>query len=496
VANVFGSKERATMNVFKALVVWIGAMLLAGASAAAPPLPVQPEAPISSVGRWFVDATGRVILFHGVNDVAKSPPYYSAARGFGDDDVAFLKSEGFNALRLGIDMRGLMPEPGQLDAAYIENLATTVEDCVAGGLFVLLDFHQDGYAPKYNGNGFPNWMAIDDGLPNPPDAVFPLYYIQNPAMQRAFEHFWGNSAIPEGDGLHDYYLQALSAIASRFGDEAMVLGTEVINEPWPGGTWEPCVFDTGAGCPDLEAELLKPLYGKALKALRAVAPRQFVFVEPFVLFNFGQAPTTIPGTDPGFALSFHSYALDVAGETGVVRHGVAAAERDGAPVLMTEFGASIDPVLLNRLMAQFDARIVPWMFWSYDGEVVRDQHAPLTPDSIVSQAALDALVRPYPVATTGVPTRIAFDPETKVFDFEYDPSRAGGGHFPRRLDTLVFVPRRHYPNGYTVEATGARVTSEPCATELRLRTKRTRRPPRRVSVRITPALPGREPSCP
>ena len=88
----------------------------------------------------------------------------------------------------------------------------------AAGIFVLLDFHQDGYAPKYNGNGFPDWMAIDDGLPNPPDAVFPLYYIQNPAMQRAFENFWANRAIPDGAGLQDYSSQALER--SRRGSAA------------------------------------------------------------------------------------------------------------------------------------------------------------------------------------------------------------------------------------------------------------------------------------
>src|SRR6185503_17080827 len=124
--------------------------------------------------------------------------------------------------------------------AYIENLATTVADAAAGGIFVLLDFHQDGYAPKYNGNDFPDWMAIDDGLPNPPEAVFPLYYIQNPAMQRAFEHFWENASIPEGNGLQEYYVQALEAVASRFANEPMVIGTELMNEPWPGATWMPC----------------------------------------------------------------------------------------------------------------------------------------------------------------------------------------------------------------------------------------------------------------
>ncbi len=479
-------------------VLVVAGVLLAPAmsgAAARPPLPVGPAAPLSGVGRWLVDATGRVVMLHGVNDVAKGPPYYPAARGFGADDVAFLAAEGFNALRLGIDMQGLMGIPGQVDAGYIENLATTVADCAAGGLFVLLDFHQDGYAPKYNGNGFPDWMAIDDGLPNPPDAVFPLYYVQNPAMQRAFEHFWENTAIPGGDGLQDYFVQALQAVATRIAAEPMVIGTELMNEPWPGATWQPCALDP-AGCPAIEAERLVPFYRKGAAALQAIAPGQLVFVEPFVLFNFGQAPTSIPGTDPGLALSFHSYALDVTGETNVVRFGVEAAERDGAPVVITEFGASSDPVQLNRLTAQFEARLVPWMFWAYNEQIVRNQQIPLTPEAVHSQAALDALVRPYPVATTGVPTRIAFDPATRIFELEYETARAGGGSFPRRLDTVVFMPRRHYPNGYTVEVKGARVMSEPCATELRLRTRRMRRPGHPVTVRVTPDPPGAEQRCP
>lgn len=477
------------------IVAWVLLATAGSGGAVSGSLPVSPVAPLSGVGRWLVDATGRVVMLHGVNDVAKEPPYYSAARGFGEDDVAFLVSEGFNALRLGVDMRGLMANPGQVDTTYIDNLATTVAQCAAAGLFVLLDFHQDGYAPKYNGNGFPDWMAIDDGLPNPPEAVFPLYYVQNPAMQRAFEHFWEDTAIPGGDGLQEYFVQAIQAVAARFADEPMVIGTELMNEPWPGATWEPCVFDP-AGCPTLEAERLMPFYLKGAAALRAIAPAQLVFVEPFVLFTFGQAPTTIPGTDPGFALSFHSYALDVTGETNVVRFGVEAAERDGAPAVVTEFGASSDPVLLNRLTAQFEARMVPWMFWAYNEQIVRNQQIPLTPEAVNSQAALDSLVRPYPVATTGVPTRIAFDPATKVFELEYDTARVSGGSFPRRLDTVVFLPRRHYPNGYTVEAKGARVMSAPCATELRLRTRRTRRPVRPVSVRITPGLSGPEQACP
>ena len=50
-------------------------MLAASGSARGGSLPIEPRGPLSSVGRWLVDATGRVVMIHGVNDVAKNPPY-------------------------------------------------------------------------------------------------------------------------------------------------------------------------------------------------------------------------------------------------------------------------------------------------------------------------------------------------------------------------------------------------------------------------------------
>jgi endoglycosylceramidase len=192
-----------------------------------------------------------------------------------------------------------MPVPGVVEESYIDQLAVTASQATAAGIFVLLDIHQDGYAPKYNGNGFPDWMGIDDGLPNPPDAVFPLYYIQNPAMQRAFENFWANHAGPNGIGLQEYFVQGVEAVATRFATEPLVIGTELMNEPFPGATWQPCINEAN-GCPELEQQLLVPFYDRGAAALRRVAPGRF-FVEPFVLFNFGVSQTSLPGTAPGLA---------------------------------------------------------------------------------------------------------------------------------------------------------------------------------------------------
>lgn len=430
-----------------------------------------PAPPLSGSGRWLVDAEGRVALLHGMNEVAKQAPYHPGAFGFDEDDVAFLGREGFTALRLGVDMRGLMPEPGRIDAGYVERLATTVESCKRHGLFVLLDFHQDGFAPKYQGNGFPDWMAIDDGLPNPP-ATFPLYYVLNPAMQRAFEHFWADDPIPGGDGRGgaSHVLQGLEAILGRFGAEPMVLGADVINEPWPGADWQDCAYDRVNGCPDEEQSKLVPFYRRGLEISRRVAPDRLLFVEPFVLFNFGQAPTTIPGPGPGFGFSFHSYALDVAGEEAVVRFGREAAERDGAPALVTEFGATTDLVLVERLLDQFDAELLPWMWWAYGERIVADRDEPLTEESITNPDLLRSLVRPHAQVTAGVPTRISFDHESRVFDYDYATARLGGGEFRPGADTVVLASPRVYPDGYSVEVEGAAVVSAPCAPRLRLRT--------------------------
>ena len=438
-------------------------------------------APLAASGRWMVDALGRTVMLHGVNMVAKRAPFYPSAFGFGADDAAFLAGEGFNAVRLGVDFRGLMPTPGVIETAYIDALAETVAALAAERIFVLLDFHQDGFAPMYNGNGLPDWMAIDDGLPNPPEAVFPLYYIQNPAMQRAFESFWANRAGPGGVGLQEYFVQGVEAVATRFAAEPAVIGTELMNEPWPGADWGPCALEAD-GCPLHEQNLLVPFYQRGATALRHIG--KLVFVEPFVLFNFGMARTTLPGSDPLFALSFHSYALDIAGEEGVVANAVAAAERDRRPLICTEFGATTDPLLIERITGQLEAAMVPWMFWTYDEAIIADEHAPAGPDNLRSVEAFNALVRPYPIATNGTPTAIAFDPTTRRFTFAYDTAGPDGESQPTWVLTVVSVPARQYPNGYAVTVSGAVVVSEPGAELLLLRTEADIE---QVSVEVVPA---------
>lgn len=451
-------------------------------SAARPSAPraatVSEVAPLRTNGRWFVDHRGRVTAIRGVNEVYKAAPYFPSAHGFGADDAQFLAANGFNTVRLGVNLEGLMPTRGKVSYAYIDHLATSVHTLAKADIYVVLDFHQDGFAPKYNGNGFPNWMAIDDGLPNPKDAVFPLYYVQNPAMQRAWESFWANRKGSDGIGLQDHFMKALRAVATRFANEPNVLGYETINEPFPGKDYGACL--AAAGCTALEQARLAPFARRAVATVRSVNRGQFVWVEPFVLFNFGQASTSLAGTNTGHLLAAHSYALDHDGELGVIDRTVASWRRDRKPVLITEFGATNDAAVLDRMTGDFDAGLLPWVFWQYSENIITDPTGPADIDHVANRASFTALVRPYARSLTGIPRLQRLNPATGRYDLTYTTTSPLGKAYPATLDSVIFVPQLRYPDGYTVQVTGGRVTSAPGAQRLTVRTD-----PGASEVRVT-----------
>src|SRR5262249_40039178 len=156
-----------------------------------------------------------------------------------------------NVVRLGVVFGAVMPAPGELDDSYVQSIAETARVLASEGVYVLLDFHQDGYGPAVHGNGFPEWATLTDALPNPPDP-FPTYYVTNPALQRAFDNFWENRPGPDGVPLQTNYAAAVRAVAAAVASEPLVLGYDSMNEPWSGAVYAPCF----TGCPDIESARL------------------------------------------------------------------------------------------------------------------------------------------------------------------------------------------------------------------------------------------------
>ena len=192
-----GRTRRARYRLVVALAVVVGAGYVPALHRARRRRPGRDEAgPVARSRRPVVhrrDRPGRDAPRHELRREvrARSRP---AADGFDDDDAALLAANGFNTIRLGVPFEFLMPTPGHIDRAYLASIAETVRILGRHDIYVLLDFHQDGWGPVTHGNGMPAWATLHRRSAQPARAVSRPTTSTNPALQRAFDNFWANRA--------------------------------------------------------------------------------------------------------------------------------------------------------------------------------------------------------------------------------------------------------------------------------------------------------------
>jgi endoglycosylceramidase len=299
-------------------------------------------------------------------------------------------------------------------------------------------------------------------------------------------------------GLVRRYANAWRHVARRFRGSDGILGYDLMNEPWPGSVWQPCA--SPAGCPSFDTGPLASMTRKTTAAIRRVDRRHIVWQEPNVLFDFG-TQTHLPriGSNSGF--SFHDYCLDNSAPSCPTTEAVAFDNADAEAVktdralMLTEFGATNDRPRIEHMVDLADQHMVSWMWWAYCGcddpttsgpgnvqAIVKDPSKPPTGSNVLRKK-LALLDRPYPQVVAGTPKSFRYDRDSGSLRFAYAAKTPAGKVLPRRSKTTVYVPRRHYPDGYRVRATGAKVTSKPGARYLVL--KRKKGAPN-VTVTVTP----------
>jgi endoglycosylceramidase len=473
-----------------------GLTLCAGAQAS-PPAVAAPALPLGHAGRWITDAHGRVVIVHGINMVYKVAPYYPAATGFGNDDAAFLARMGFNAVRVGVIWKAVEPEPGVFDDAYLRHIAATVKTLARHGIVSLLDFHQDMYNELFQGEGAPDWAVEDDGVPPVPKTGFPGNYLDMPALEHTYDHFWDNSPGPGGVGLQDRFAAAWRHVAQHFRSDRSVLGYELFNEPWPGTGYAACLGPSG--CPAFDATLTA-FNRKVDAAIRTVDRRTLVWYEPNVLFDFG-APTNVGALDdPRAGFAWHDYCL---GSNTCTTYGkvMANAAQHVALTheasLMTEYGATDDGAVLQSVVRLADQKMVPWLEWAYCGcndptgsgnleALVLDPSKPPTGSNVV-KPTLRALVEPYPQLISGTPLSWGFDPSTRVFTFRFRTERASGrGRFKAGALTAIAAPALVYGRHYAVRVDDGAIVSRRDAPVLKIASCRRAR-----TISVTVSATGR-----
>lgn len=462
---------------------------------------VRKDAPqLRRDGRWLIDPDGRVVITHGVNLVWKTAPFVppDIAEGFTAADADFLAQHGFNSARVGTLWVGVTPHaPGEVDAAYLEAWDRIVQLLAERRIWTLFDFHQDMLGTLYQGQGVPDWAVeavrgrSTDAL-GPPMFGFPFNYF-TPQVSEAFDNLWAERGI-----VWDGYRDAWIAVARRWKDQPYSMGYDLLNEPWAGQEWPACIVPPRLGCPASDQNEIQPFFEHAIAGIRTVDPDNLVWLEPQLLAGGTGAPTGLQpiAGETQLGYSVHNYCplsalaqsmqsfvpFDTAPafqgtcedfERAGFEQARITAERIGAVELVTEFGATDDLTLLERVTHLADEHLVGWQYWSYknwNDPTTQSQESGgqglFNDDSdlaTVKRDKLRVLVRPYPQATMGTPLALSFDPQTGTFHYRYAVRQ---GSAP----TEIFVPvALHYQQGYKIEVTGARVTSPPGATRLVLR---------------------------
>lgn len=313
----------------------------------------------------FLDAARQPLLLHGINVVNKSKSD-GYTKNIEPSDFAAIRSWGMNCVRLGILWDGLEPQPGKIDEEYLDRIARIVGWAKAEGIYVILDMHQDLYSVKFS-DGAPPWATLDEGKSYQPTPVWSDAYFVSEAVQVSLDHFWANSAAPDGVGLQDHYARVWRRVAEKFRNEPAVLGYDLMNEPYPGrdnarnrramfgkaaellpaklGAKMPppeelaTLTDTPegrqqmaewlgdvelfsamlkAGSPIMQAferDRLQPMYARVHKSIREVDTDHIIFIEPATTANIG-IPSAIASLvdeqgrrDPQQAYAPHAYDI-------------------------------------------------------------------------------------------------------------------------------------------------------------------------------------------
>ena len=215
---------------------------------------VAPAAAMVHIGPdgTFRDELGRQKVFHGLNVVNKSPPYYKSLT---DEQLdTMITHAGFNAVRVGVMLDGLLPtDPTTVNTTYLAETKKIVDNLWARGVYSVLDLHQDIFSAKLCGEGFPSWAPVAQGegvLPFPMPGGKPLphdkhgvpegcganggawwqYYIAD-ATGKSFQRLYdgkNDSGLREAMKLH------WTTVAEAFRHHPGVLAYELLNEPWVG----------------------------------------------------------------------------------------------------------------------------------------------------------------------------------------------------------------------------------------------------------------------
>jgi endoglucanase len=231
------------------------------------------------------------------------------------EDIAKIASSGFDHVRLPINSRVVMTEEGLPIEAGFALIDRVIEWCREHRIWVLLDLHG---AP-----GGQTGTNIDDSPNDKPELFMDSRY-------------W------------DQTLELWRLIATRYSDETVVLGYDLLNEPLPNG-WQY----------EYVAELSQ-LYRELTQVIRAVDTNHLIVYEGTHWATNWDLFTEV--WDANSMLQFHKYWS--APDTASIQKFLDARDRLGLPIYMGESGEN-NLEWLYTAFRLYEAHGIGWNFWPW-----------------------------------------------------------------------------------------------------------------------------------
>src|SRR5215208_4145872 len=207
-------------------------------------------------GKKIRDAYGRQVLLRGVNDTSLTDQYQvnpglPTVVPLTDSDFEGMRSYGFNVLRLGVSWSRLEPERGQIDEAFIQQIAAVVQRAADHGIYTVIDMHNAGWGkyptstpetkcprglrPSHGWHGAPKWATFAGNKTTCHDDKTNK---RTPAVRAAWTKFWKNFKLRswgrDARGIQQHLVGVWGAVSRAFAHNSAVAGYDILNEADPG----------------------------------------------------------------------------------------------------------------------------------------------------------------------------------------------------------------------------------------------------------------------
>ncbi len=245
-----------------------------------------------------------------------------------EDDIDNIADMGLNVIRLPIGWNELLNLDGTWKTNPWTKIDWLIDEAGQRGIYVILDLH------TLPGGGCP-WGSCGRVGPNP-------------------NGFWGSSTY------QDWVIDIWEEIATRYEDEPVVAGYDLINEP---------LIDYGEDSADVTQK--SDYYDELYDAVRAIDADHTIFIAAFFGWDKIADPSTYGWTNVVYEL--HPYDMpngrDWNAQNTVVTNQLndlgGKLEDPGVPVLYGEYSFYYFDDVWARFMAGLNAVDVSWTNWTY-----------------------------------------------------------------------------------------------------------------------------------